>query len=207
MPILPFTLPVASNFQYGYAQQVNLTVERALGGTWKMSVGYQGTRGLHLYRPVDVNSTDPVLLTSNLQNADAAGLGFSSPLTVALPTANVAASGTTCGLNVSPTVTQPYLTPGVLGQLVNCPTGVPLNGQFVGTPAFFNYFRPSGPNPSFAAAAGGYGNQLALAQIAGFPVGPGVPVPFNSVDAQLSDAAFVVQRADGERAEKLLKAF
>ena len=189
LPILPFTLPVASNFQYGYAQQVNLTVERALGGTWKMSVGYQGTRGLHLYRPVDVNSTDPVLLTSNLQNADAAGLGFSSPLTVALPTANVAASGTTCGLNVSPTVTQPYLTPGVLGQLVNCPTGVPLNGQFVGTPAFFNYFRPSGPNPSFAAAAGGYGNQLALAQIAGFPVGPGVPVPFNSVDAQLSDAA------------------
>ena len=30
LPILPFVLPVANNFQYGYAQQVNLTVERAL---------------------------------------------------------------------------------------------------------------------------------------------------------------------------------
>ncbi len=190
LPILPFTLPVAQNFQYGYAQQVNLTVERVLGGTWKMSVGYQGTRGLHLNRPVDINSTDPVLLTNNLQYADAAGLGFSNPLTVALPTANVPSTAATCGLNVTPSAGAPYLTPGVLGVLANCPTGVPLNGKFVGTPAFFNYFRLSGPNPSYAGLAGGFGNQQALAQIAGYPVGvPGVPVPFNSVDTQLSDAA------------------
>jgi hypothetical protein len=188
LPILPFTLPVAKNFQYGYAQQVNLTVERALGGTWKMSVGYQGTRGLHLNRPVDINSTDPVLLTSNLQYADAAGLGFSNPLTVALPTANVPSSSTTCGLNVTPTAAMPFLTPGVLGILTNCPSAIPLNNKFVGTPAFFNYFRKSGPNPSFAGLAGGFGNMQALAQIAGFPVG-GVPVPFNSVDTQQSDAA------------------
>jgi len=56
-------------------------------------------------------------------------------------------------------------------------------------PAFFNFFRPSGPNPSFAAAAGGYGNEVALAQAAGFPTGFGAPVPFNSVDAQLADAS------------------
>src|SRR5206468_2429841 len=62
-----------------------------------------------------------------------------------------------------------------------------LNGQFVGTPAFFNFFRPSGPNPSFAGLTGGYANQLGLAQAAGYPTGFGVPVPFNSVDAQLSD--------------------
>jgi hypothetical protein len=189
LPILPFTLPVARNFKYGYAQQVNLTVERAIAGTWKMSVGYQGTRGLHLNRPVDINSTDPVLLTTNLEYADAAGLGFSNPLTIALPTSNVAASASTCGLNVTPTVAQPYLTPGVMGQLVNCPAGIPLSGKFVGTPSFFGFFRKSGPNPSFAGLAGGYGNQLALASIAGFPVGPGVPIPFNTVDAQLSDAA------------------
>jgi hypothetical protein len=59
----------------------------------------------------------------------------------------------------------------------------------VGTPAFFNFFRPSGPNPSFAAAAGGYANEVALAHLAGYPLGFGVPVPFNSVDAQLSDAS------------------
>jgi Carboxypeptidase regulatory-like domain/TonB dependent receptor len=188
LPILPFTLPVAKNFQYGYAQQVNLTVERVLAGTWKMSVGYQGTRGLHLNRPVDINSTDPVLLTNNLQYADAAGLGFSNPLTVALPTANVPSSSTTCGLNVTPTATMPFLTPGVLGILTNCPSTIPLNNRFVSTPAFFNYFRKSGPNPSFAGLAGGFGNMQALAQIAGYPVG-GVPVPFNSVDTQQSDAA------------------
>jgi len=72
----------------------------------------------------------------------------------------------------------------------------------VGTPAFFNFFRPSGPNPSFALGlaqlapqcAGnrnltcGYALQQGLAGAAKFPVGFGVPVPFNSVDAQLSDA-------------------
>jgi len=75
LPILPFVLPVAKNFQFGYAQQGNLTVERQIAGSWKISVGYQYTRGLHLYRPVDINSTDPQLLTQNFANATAAGLG------------------------------------------------------------------------------------------------------------------------------------
>jgi hypothetical protein len=65
-----------------------------------------------------------------------------------------------------------------------------LNGKFVGTPAFFNYFRPSGPNPSFAGLVpGGYSTQVALAHAAGYPVGFGVPVPFNSVDAQQSSGS------------------
>jgi len=183
LPIAPFTLPVAANFKYGYAQQGNLTVERELTKTWKISVGYQYTRGIHLNRPVDLNSTNPVLLANNLLNADAAGLGFTSPVTVVAPSATFL-PGTngpnTCGVNV--------IAPQTLGVLFGCPNAA-LNGQFVGTPAFFNFFRPSGPNPSFAAAAGGYGNQVALAQAAGYPVGFGVPVPFNTVDAQLSDAS------------------
>jgi hypothetical protein len=186
LSILPFTLPVQSNFQYGYAQQVNLTVEHQIVGNWTLSLGYQGTRGLHLYRPVDINSTDPVLLANNLLYADAAGLGFSSPITVAVPTSDVAATATTCGLSVTPSAQVPILTPAVLGMLVNCPAGVPLTGKLVGTPAFFNFFRPSGPNPSFAGLAGGYANQVLLAGAAGYPTGFGVPVPFNSVDAQES---------------------
>ena len=91
LPILPFTLPVAKNFQYGYAQQANLTIERVLAGTWKFSAGYQWTRGLHLNRPIDINSTDPVLLTNNLQNADVAGLGFTNPITVVVPSSDVTA--------------------------------------------------------------------------------------------------------------------
>ena len=185
LPILPFTLPVARNFQFGYAEQANLTIERVIAGTWKMSAGYQWTRGLHLNRPVDINSTDPVLLTNNLQYADAAGLGFSSPLTVTVPTTNVAPTAKTCGLNVT------TLAPGALGALFGCPGPlVPLNGKFVGTPAFFNYFRPSGPNPSFQGLVpGGYATQVALAHAAGYPAGFGVPVPFNSVDTQQSSGS------------------
>ncbi len=205
IPILPFTLPVQKNFQYGYAQQGNLTIERVLAGNWKLSAGYQWTRGLHLNRPQDINSTDPQILVNNMVYADSAGLGFTNPLTVALPSADVPATPTTCGLSVTPSVAVPVLTPGVLGMLVKCPTGVPLTGKFVGTPAFFNYFRPSGPNPSFATAtaaaapqcqgapatallACGFAVQQALAGAAGFPVGtPNVPMPFNSVDTQVSN--------------------
>jgi hypothetical protein len=180
LPILPFTLPVAKNFQDGYAQQANLTVEHEIGGSWKVSAGYQWTRGLHLYRPIDINSTDPVLLTNNLVNAGAAGLSFASPLTVVVPNSSISSTSTTCGLNV--------LAPGALGVLNNCPVAA-FNGQYVGTPAFFNYFRKSGPNPSFAGLVpGGYATQVSLAALAGFPQGFGVPVPFNSVDTQESDA-------------------
>jgi hypothetical protein len=198
LSVLPFTLPVAKNFQYGYAQQANLTVERSLGGSWKFSAGYQWTRGSHLNRPVDINSTNPVLLTQNLQYADAAGLGFTNPITVAIQ--DIGPTSGTCG------ITTMGLIPGALGVLYGCPAAIPFNGKFVSTPSFFNFFRPSGPNPSFATGVGakapqcagvpanlvfscGYGVQQALAQAAGYPVGFGVPVPFNSVDAQLSDAA------------------
>ncbi|HYA61885.1 MAG TPA: hypothetical protein VED66_01700, partial [Candidatus Sulfotelmatobacter sp.] len=181
LPILPFTLPVVKNFKYGYAQQANLTIERVIAGNWKISAGYQWTRGIHLNRPVDINSTNPVLLTNNLLNAGAAGLSFSSPVTVVVPNTSIPATASTCALNV--------IAPGALGVLSNCPAAVPLNGKYVGTPAFFNFFRPSGPNPSFAAAAGGYARQVALAGLAGYPTGFGVPVPYNSVDTSMSDAS------------------
>ncbi|MBZ5703108.1 MAG: carboxypeptidase regulatory-like domain-containing protein [Acidobacteriia bacterium] len=180
LPILPFTLPVSRDFKYGYAQQTNLTIEREIAGSWKISAGYQYTHGLRLNRPVDINATDPRLLTQNLFNADAAGLGFSSPVTVVAPAATVMPTASTCGVGV--------IAPQVLGALFGCPAPLAaLNGQFVGTPAFFNFFRPSGPNPSFAGLAGGYANQVALAGFAGYPVGFGAPVPFNSVDAQMSN--------------------
>jgi hypothetical protein len=182
LPILPFTLPVAANFKYGYAQQGNLTVERQLTSSWKLSVGYQYTRGIHLNRPVDVNSTDPVLLSNNLLNANAAGLGFSNPVTVAVPSAKVSNPGF-CTLNV--------IKPSVLGILSGCPAlFASLDNAYVGTPAVFNFFRPSGPNPSFAGpGAANYPGLVFLAHLAHYPEGFGVPVPFNSVDAQQSDAS------------------
>jgi TonB dependent receptor len=187
LPILPFTLPIASNFKYAYADQANLTVEREIAGSWKFSLGYQYTRGVHLNRPVDVNSTNPQLLAQNAFNAGAAGISVSNPVTVTVPASNIAAGPANCGLNL--------IAPQILGVLNNCPAPLAgLNGQYVSTPAFFNFFRPSGPNPSFygLVAPGqplsvGYAAEVGLAKLAGYPAGFGVPVPFNSVDAQLSN--------------------
>ena len=199
LPILPFTLPLSKNFVYAYAHQANLTVEREIAGSWKFSLGYQWTRGLHLNRPIDVNSTDPQLLDVNFADCNAAG--FTSavcgtlPLSVAVPGASVTSSN---GCTFNPII------PSVLGALSGCPGPLAfLNGTPLGTAAAFNFFRPSGPNPSFAGPGAALYPQLAgAAQAAcfpsGFPLlgntarkcypgGFGVPVPWNSVDAQLSN--------------------
>ena len=189
LPILPFTLPLGKNFVYGYANQANLTIEREIAGSWKFSLGYQRTRGLHLNRPQDVNSTDPHLLAQNAFNAAVSGLSVGNPLTVVVP------GGTPNSCVNTSTGSIFLIAPGALGQgfaSANCNAAAAVG--FVATPAFFNFFRPSGPNPSFAGLvapgqplAVGYATQVALATLAGYPKGFGAPVPFNSVDAQLSN--------------------
>ncbi len=200
IPILPFTLPLAQNYRFAYAQQANLTIERELAGSWKFSVSYQYTHGLKLNRPRDINSTNPVLLTSNLAKASLAGLRnsagqqFTNPLTVSLPTSGYGLMGGSCpagsiGQNTPGggsifllNTSLPFAAQGFTGP--NC-TGTALGS--VGTPAAFNFFRPSGPNPSFSGPnAVGYPGLVAVAKAAGYPEGFGVPVPFNSVDQQES---------------------
>jgi carboxypeptidase family protein len=207
--ILPFTLPTASNFVYGYATQANLSIERDLGHGYKLSVGYVYTKGTHLYRPRNVNVANATLLDSNLLNAvavcqtrpaacSAAGLSFSNPLLVSAPSANLAATGTACGATV--------LAPGALALLGGCPAGplAGLNGQFLSTPAIFNFFRPSGPNPSFAGLTPGlaYSNtapgtpgEVQIAALAGYPTGYNtangapIPIPYSDVDQQESSGS------------------
>src|SRR6266849_3536313 len=191
LPFLPFTLPVAKNFVYGYANQANLTIEHEIAGSWKFSLGYQWSRGVHLNHAQDVNSTDPRLLAQNTFNAVASGLSVSNPLAVVVPTG----APNTCVNTGSGSVF--LIAPSALGQgfaAPNCSAAAAVG--FVGTSAFFNFFRPSGPNPPFAGLvapgqplAVGYATQVALATLAGYPKGFGVPVPFNSVDAQLSNAS------------------
>jgi hypothetical protein len=178
LPILPFTLAVASNFQYGLAQQGNLTVERQLWRDYKFSVSYTYTHAVHLNRPRNINVPDTTLMARNFRNALAGGLKAGSPFTVAV--ASTAPTPNTCGIAV--------IALGALGALNTCPASLAtLNGQFVGTAAFFNFFAPSGPNPSFAGLAGGYANEVALATLAGFPTGfAGVQVPWTGVDQQES---------------------
>jgi hypothetical protein len=78
--------------------------------------------------------------------------------------------------------------PGILALGYGAPgcSGAPVG--LIGTPAVFNYFRPSGPNPSFASVVpGGYNTLVGLAQTAGFPTGfPGVQIPWSDVNPQTS---------------------
>jgi hypothetical protein len=186
IPLLPFTLPVASDFKFGYAQQANLSFEQQLGKDFKVNFAYTMTHGLKNYRPRNVNTTDPALLSQNYRNALAAGLSASSPISVGAPSANVAPTAATCGVAVTGV---PGTAPQILGRLTGCPSALSaLDGQPVATAAFFNFFRPSGPNPSFAGLVpGGYATQVALAKAGGFPTGfSGVQVPWSDVMQQES---------------------
>ncbi|HEV2489167.1 MAG TPA: TonB-dependent receptor [Candidatus Acidoferrales bacterium] len=195
--ILPFTLPTAGNFVYGRAQQGNLTVERELAHDWKIDLSYSYTHGTHLNRPHNINTSNPTLLMANLANSLAAGIVPSSPFTVAAPPSNVTAGAGNCGVDV----TTPPGTPGVLGFLTGCPAPfAALDGQPLGTSAVFNFFRPSGPNPSFATAAAppgtpcgtAIGGLQTLAGFAGYPAGQaGLCVPWSDVLQQESSGSSV----------------
>jgi len=186
LPLLPFTLPVAGGFRFGYAQQANLSLEKEFASSYKVGIAYTFTHGLKLNRPRNVNTTDPVLLSLNYRNALAAGLSPSSPVTVSAPRANIPGTAAACGVAVSGV---PGTAAGILGRLAGCPSVLSaLEGQPLGTAAFFNFFRPSGPNPSFAGLVpGGYTTQVGLAKAAGYPTGfEGVPVPWSDVVQQES---------------------
>jgi hypothetical protein len=189
LTLLPFTLHVARDFKYGYVQQGNLTVERKLWSDYKLSVSYTYTHGVKLNRPRNITPPNGGRLIRNFRNAIAGGQTPSRPTSVSVPSASTAATATACGITV--------LAPSVLGVLGGCPAAGPnagFNGQFIGTAAIFNFFRPTGPNPSFAGLLpGGYGTPTTpgslvfLAALGGFPTGTvGVPVPFSDVVQQES---------------------
>jgi outer membrane receptor protein involved in Fe transport len=181
--LLPFTIPVERNFKFGYAQQANLAVERELTKDLKISFGYNYTHGLHLDKTINRNVTDPGLLVRNDANAIAIGLvpAGTSPLFVPVP----AAAQNSCVGTPSGSIF--IVAPAILGEGFssgNC-TGAPVGS--IGSPAVFNFFRPSGPNPSFAGLLpGGYATLVGLAKAGGFPTGPGVPVPWSDVEPQTS---------------------
>ncbi|MBI3662303.1 MAG: TonB-dependent receptor [Acidobacteria bacterium] len=195
LTLLPFTLHVDKDFRYGYAQQANFTVERKMWNDYKISASYTYTHGVKLNRPRNITPPNAGRLIRNFRNAIAGGLTPSRPTSVAVPGASTLPTASACGITV--------LAPGLLGVLGGCPASPApnsgFNGQFIGTAAFFNFFRPTGPNPSFAGLLpGGYGtpttpgSQVFLAGLAGFPTGTsGVPVPFSDVMQQESSGGSV----------------
>jgi len=206
LTLLPFTIPVTSNFQYALAQQANLTIERELSKDWKISLGYNFTHGTHLDRTININVTDPGILAANANNAVAVGLDNpgTNPLTVSVPgptQINAACAGGVSAYNVpapnalgnqgsiallGPAGTP--LVPGIIGIGYSLPNCGGTQVGFISTPAVFNYYRPSGPNPSFAGLVpGGYNTLVGLAGAANYPVGkPGIQIPWSDVNPQTS---------------------
>ena len=201
LPLLPFTIPVTRNFQYALAQQANLTIEREITKDWKLTLGYNFTHGTHLDHTVNINVTNPALLVANDSNAVQAGLVTigSNPLGISVPG--------TLGCNPIPGAGSIFvIAPGAFGTGFtsnNC-TGAPVSngsatflpGGSIVTPAVFNFFRRSGPNPSFGGIfPGGFGQLTSLAATLGLPTSlpgfAGVQVPWSDVDPQTSNGSSV----------------
>jgi len=180
--VLPFTLPVAKNFEYASATQANLTIERQLTKNMSLSVGYIYVGAHHLPRPTDLNTPNTALQIQNFQrfagrlpNSTQEAIAFSIP--VAPP--GTAAGGAGCTVVI----------PGAVAQCA---------GGRVVAPAFANFFRPNAPNYFLTQSIlNAYNAQVPAAlrltladfnnALAGSLRTTGTISPFGSVNAQLSD--------------------
>ena len=183
--VLPFSLPIASDFQYASATQANLTFEQQIGNNMAFTASYIFVGAHHLPHPTDINAPRTDLQIQNFQRfagrlpntGQEAVAGISIPsgtsttgVTIGPGTLFTNAYGVTCGVVV----------PGMIAQ---CP-----NGRVV-TPAIANFFRPNAPNYFLAQAlSGGAVTKPVLdSQLAGTLRSPGVITPFGAVNAQVSD--------------------
>ncbi|MBK9154720.1 MAG: TonB-dependent receptor [Chloracidobacterium sp.] len=172
-PVLPFTLPIAKDFQYASATQGNLTVETRLTDDVAFSASYIYVSAHHLPHPTDLNTPNTALQIQNFQRFFGGALPTSTQAAIAfsIPTT---APGSPAGVGCA------VVIPGMVAQ---CPTGR------VVAPAIANFFRPNAPNYFLASAlSGGAVSKAVLdSQLAGSLRTPGVISPFGSVNAQISD--------------------
>ncbi len=169
--VLPFTLPIAKDFEYAYATQANLTVERQLTKDMALSVGYIFVGARHLPHPTDLNTPDTRLQIENFRRfAGRDPVSTQEAVAFSVPTVS----------NANFTV----IIPGMVA--VNNSTGL----GFV-APAIANFFRPNAPNYFLASALSGGAVSKAVLDAALTGANtlrtPGIISPFGSINAQVSD--------------------
>jgi hypothetical protein len=166
-PFLPFSLPVASNFEYAYANQANVTLERKITSNMSFSASWLFTGAHHLPHPTNLNGPNVPLLVQNFvrcfnrQPVDRTEILTLSPAAC------------------SNIVAQPI--PGLVS--------VTTRGGVV-QPFAANLFRPGGPNYLFvqsqnAALTPAVFNAAITG--AGTLARPGLVSTFGDINAQLSD--------------------
>jgi hypothetical protein len=195
--VLPFTLPIAKDFQYASATQANLSYERQLTKNMSLSISYIFVGAHHLPHPTDLNSPQTNLQIQNFQRfsgrlpsnqQEAVAFSIPSAPTAAVPFfACPGAPTLTCYNNptAGPNQGLPFVL--IIPGMVTAPLTNPSNR--IVAPAIANFFRPNAPNYFLAQAlSGGAVTKAVLdSQIAGSLRTTGVLSPFGSVNAQISD--------------------
>ncbi|MFM9905891.1 MAG: TonB-dependent receptor domain-containing protein [Pyrinomonadaceae bacterium] len=171
--VLPFSLPIAKDFQYASATQANFGIEQQLTKDMSLSVSYIFVGAHHLPHPTDLNTPNSALQIQNYQRFNGGALPTSTQATATVSIATTA-PGTATGVGCA------VVIPGMVAQ---CPTGR------VVAPAIANFFRPNAPNYflAFALSGGGVTKAVLDSQLAGSLRTPGAITPYGSVNAQISD--------------------
>jgi hypothetical protein len=186
-PVLPFTLNVAKDFQYPYAGQGNLSIERQLGKDMSISASFITVQARHLAHPQDVNIVDTDAMRENFRRFAVNNPAFAGCTTVTPTAASCFPPNlTTAAFFPMPTTSNALFTvviPGLIA--VNNTTGQ----RFV-SPIAADFFRRVGPNYFFVSAiTGGLVNKATFdSQLGGTVRAPGPINPYADVNAQMSDA-------------------
>ena len=180
-PILPFTLPVAKDFQYPEAVQANLAVEHVINKDTSVSASYIMVNAHHLAHPQDVNQVNSQALVDNFRRFTAnnpVACGGPCPATGRAPT-NLSEAAF-FSLPTTSSALYTVVVPGFV--VINATTG-----QKIVSPIASDFFRKLGPNYFFVKALTGLSKASFDGLLAGSLRNPGPINPYADVNAQLSD--------------------
>jgi len=196
-PVLPFTLSISQNFEYAYANQANVGIERQLTKNMSVSATYLFVGAHHLPRPVDINAPRTDLQLQNFARfAGRAPVNTTEAIAFSIPSSNTTAVPVfacpggvplQCFNNPTSGPNQNQLFALIIPGIITAPLAN-LSNRVI-SPAVANFFRPSAPNYFLAqGTSGGLVTPAVLnSQLAGTLRSPGVLSPFGSVNAQNSD--------------------
>jgi hypothetical protein len=190
-PIFPFTLAVAKDFEYAYANQANVAIERQIGKNLSLSASWIFVGAHHLPHPQDVNAPRADLLAENFRRFSVGNPG-TCPATLGAAAQAACLANGRLPTSLSEAVLFPLPTASNALFTVRIPGLVAVNnltGQVIVNALAANFFRPNAPNYFFVTAqTGGLVSPAAFnAAIAGSVRTPGAITPFGDVSAQLSD--------------------
>jgi hypothetical protein len=177
--LLPFTLPVAQDFQYAYADQANFTIERQITKDMTFSASYLFVGAHHLPLPRDVNEVRQDLLLANFRRYAGAAARPGGFADIALAASGLFPATAPGSPFVNP-ITGETFAVIIPGFIVRGPRGDVI------LPFAANFFRPSGPNYFLVQANTGLTPTVFNNFLGGTLRTPNVVSPFGDVNAQSS---------------------